>query len=85
MPKAYFEPENMRALAEVFAEAKTRLNRCDVNDPAALDLIAARILHLAADGMPPWTILREIVPDIEPFPSPENVEGEAHVTRDRSG
>lgn len=66
MPKAYFEPENLNALVEVFTEAKRRLNSNDFNDPAKLDLIAHRILSLASDGMPPWMILREIKAQIEP-------------------
>ncbi|MFZ5675657.1 MAG: hypothetical protein ACOZAM_22080 [Pseudomonadota bacterium] len=69
IPKAYFEPENICALAEVLAEAKHRLNLRDVNDPATLDYIAARILGLAADGVPPWTILREIAPIVGEVPA----------------
>ncbi len=67
MPKAYFEPENLVALAEVFAEARRRLSISDFNDPAKLDLVAHRILSLASDGMPPWLILREIAPQVEPM------------------
>ncbi len=69
MPKAYFEPSNLRALAEVFAEAKRRLNRADVNDPTKLDYVAARIFSLAADGMPPWAILGEVAPAIGEVPA----------------
>lgn len=65
MPKAYFEPENLNALVEVFTEAKRRLNSKDFNDPTKLDLVAHRILTLASDGMPPWMILREIAPQID--------------------
>jgi len=65
MPKAYFEPENLNALIEVFTEAKRRLNIQDVNDPTKLDWVAHRILSFAADGMPPQTILQEIAPDVE--------------------
>jgi hypothetical protein len=61
MPRAYFEPESLDALAEVFAEAKRRLNVQDINDPTTLDLLASRILRLAADGLSPWMILGEIV------------------------
>jgi hypothetical protein len=53
MPKAYFEPENLSALIEVFTEAKRRLNSQDINDPSRLDYIASRIFGLAAQGMPP--------------------------------
>ena len=60
MPRAYFEPESLDALAEVFAEAKRRLNARDVNDATTLDLIASRILRLAADGLSPSMILGEI-------------------------
>ncbi len=61
MPRAYFEPESLDALAEVFAAAKRRLNAKDINDPTTLDLIASRILRLAADGLSPGMILKEIV------------------------
>jgi len=62
MPRAYFEPESLDALAEVFAEAKRRLNVQDIKiNPTTLDLLASRILRLAADGLSPWMILREIV------------------------
>jgi hypothetical protein len=61
MPRAYFEPESLDALAEVFAEAKRRLNAKDINDPMTLDLVASRILALAAEGLSPWMILKEIV------------------------
>jgi len=61
MPRAYFEPESLDALAEVFAEAKRRLSARDTNDPTTLDLIASRILGLAADGLSPSMILMEIV------------------------
>lgn len=64
MPRAYFEPESLDALAEVFAEAKRRLN--NINDPTTLDLLASRILGLAADGLSPWMILREIVEQDSP-------------------
>ena len=60
MPKAYFEPESLDALAEIFAEAKRRLNTKDINDPTVLDLIASRILRLAADGLSPSMILTKI-------------------------
>jgi hypothetical protein len=65
MPKAYFEPENLNALVEVFTEAKRRLKRQDLNDPTKLDWVAHRILSLAAEGMSPQAILREIAPDVE--------------------
>jgi hypothetical protein len=60
MPRAYFEPESLDALAEVFAEAKRRLGARDINDPTTLDLVASRILRLAADGLSPSMILAEI-------------------------
>lgn len=65
MPKTYFEPENLNALVEVFTEVKRRLNSQDINDPTKLDLIAHHILRLAADGIPPWTILKQIGSQIE--------------------
>ena len=65
MPKAYFEPETLNALIEVFTEAKRRLNSQDINDPSRLDLVAARIFGLAAQGKPPWMILEEIAPQVE--------------------
>jgi hypothetical protein len=61
MPRAYFEPKSLDALAEVFAQAKRRLNPADINDPMTLEALASRILRLAADGHSPWLILREIV------------------------
>jgi hypothetical protein len=67
MPKAYFEPENLNALTEVFAEVRRRLSAQDINDPTKLDLIATRILGLAADGLTPSEILREIAPQVEPM------------------
>ncbi len=60
MPRAYFEPESLDALAEVFAEAKRRLSPADLNDPTILDLIASRILSLAADGLSPEEIIQAI-------------------------
>jgi hypothetical protein len=60
MPKAYFEPENLSALAEIFAEARRTLSCRDINDPATLDHIARRILRLASDGASPWQILAEM-------------------------
>jgi hypothetical protein len=69
MPKAYFEPENLRALADVLQQAKRQLSAQDINDPEKLDFIAQRILRLASDGKPPWKILREICPEIDPLPT----------------
>ena len=60
MPKAYFDPETLSALGEVFSEAKRMLAERYATDDASLDLIAERILHLAADGMAPGMILHEI-------------------------
>jgi hypothetical protein len=60
MPRAYFEPESLNALAEVFAEAKRRLNVRDINNPTTLDAVASRILALASEGHPPGMILKEI-------------------------
>jgi hypothetical protein len=77
MPRAYFEPESLDALAEVFAEAKRRLNTQDINDPTALDLIASRILSLAADGLSPSMILKEIV---EQDSTQGGANGAAHGT-----
>jgi hypothetical protein len=57
MPRAYFEPENHQALARVFREAREILENRNEVDPATLDLVAHRILALAADGMPPAAIL----------------------------
>ena len=62
MVKAFFEPENLNALAVVFAEAKRRLVERGVADDAALDMLAHRIITLAGQGMPPSMILREIEP-----------------------
>lgn len=62
MPKAYFEPENLDALVDVFHEAKRLLERQGVTHPVALDAVARKILGLAYHGMPPWLILGQIIP-----------------------
>jgi hypothetical protein len=60
LPKTYFEPENLCALAEVFREARRMLGSQDINGPTELDYVAHRILFLAAEGMSPGEILSEI-------------------------
>lgn len=88
MPKAYFEPENLAALAKVFAEIKTRLNSQDVNDPTKLDLIAHRILNLAAEGLPPWLILQEIASQvglIVLYPVHGGIDAATREAADRQG
>ena len=62
MPKAYFEPENLDALAEVFRDAKEILQARQQDSPEIRDQVARRILEIAAKGTPPATILREIIP-----------------------
>jgi hypothetical protein len=62
MSNTYFEPESIRDLVKTFAEAKRRLRS---SDTAMLDIIAHRILRLAADGMSPSMILHEIAPTTE--------------------
>lgn len=62
MPKAYFEPENLDALAEVFHDAKEILQARQQDSPEIRDQVARRILELAANGTHPRTILREIIP-----------------------
>ena len=57
MPRAYFKPENLQALARVFQEARKILENRNEVDPATLDLVAHRILALASNGMPPAAIL----------------------------
>lgn len=66
MLREYFEPENLRALAEVFEEAQSILERRDIEHPVVVDAIARRILELASQGLPPWLILAEIVPPMTP-------------------
>ena len=61
MPKAYFEPENLNALTEVFTEVKRRLVARGMVDPTMLDTVAGRILRMAADGLPPRSILNEVI------------------------
>ena len=63
-PKAYFEPENLDALVEVFTEAKRLLKRQKINDPDQLDEIARHIFDLAAKGDPPWSILNKVIPPL---------------------
>jgi|GEM_PF-6671945 len=53
MPKAYFEPEYLNALVDVFHEAKRILERRGITHPVALDAVARRILSLAQEGVPP--------------------------------
>jgi hypothetical protein len=65
MVKGYFEPENLNALAGVLALAKCQLKSEDLTDPTKLDAVALRILNLAAQGMPPRVILREIASQLE--------------------
>jgi hypothetical protein len=62
MPKAYFEPENLNALTEVFTEVKRRLIAIGMVEPTMLDTVAGRILRMAADGVPPQTILNKVIP-----------------------
>lgn len=62
MPKAYFEPENLDALAEIYQEGKRILLRRECADPVTLDWMARRILNLADQGLPPWLILAQILP-----------------------
>ena len=64
MPKAYFEPENLNALVEVFNEAKRLLERRGISDPDQLDFVARHILDLAYHGHPPWTILNKVLPPL---------------------
>jgi hypothetical protein len=60
MPKTFFEPDNLDALAEIFHEAERDLQRRGLADPVNLDWTARRILNLAGQGLPPWIILAEI-------------------------
>jgi hypothetical protein len=61
MPRAYFEPESLQALARVFQEAHKILENRNEVDPATLDLVAHRILALASNGMPPAAILAKAI------------------------
>ena len=60
MPRGFFEPENLKAMAEVLDEAKRHLPPQDLSDPTKIDGLALRILALATDGWPPWVILRKL-------------------------
>lgn len=87
MPKAYFEPENLRALEEVFAEVKRRLNPQELNDQSRLDFIASRILWLASEGFTPWMILREIASKSkanDTFVVKDDANGQSQETPDQS-
>lgn len=66
MPKAYFEPEHLDALVEVFREAKQNLRRRGITDAVTLDWIARRILSRAGQGLAPRAILAEIIPPVTP-------------------
>jgi hypothetical protein len=61
MPRVYFEPQNMDALAEVFSEAKKILDRQGLLTPESMDDVAKRIFQLASKGTPPCTILGEVL------------------------
>jgi hypothetical protein len=62
MPRAYFDPQHLDALVEVFHEAKRLIERRGATHPVAMDAVARRILELAYTGMPRWLILAEIIP-----------------------
>lgn len=66
MAKAYFDPESLEALVEVFFEAKRLLQRRGFVDQVTLDWIARRILNLADQGLPPRAILAEVLPLMTP-------------------
>ena len=58
--RAYFEPEALVALGDVFREAKAILERRGENTPENLDQTAKRILDLASRGLSPCLILVEV-------------------------
>jgi hypothetical protein len=62
MTKAYFEPQNLRALGEIFQDAHVLLKARGQNSEEIRDRVAKRIIELAAEGSPPWKILRELIP-----------------------
>ncbi|MGE3873581.1 MAG: hypothetical protein AB7F74_11560 [Parvibaculaceae bacterium] len=61
MPKAYFEPENMRALTLVFSEVLEILQSRGTTDSRELDRVAERILYLASKGVSPAYILADVL------------------------
>jgi hypothetical protein len=87
MPQTYFEPENLKALVEVFHEAKRILQRRGSADPVMLDWTARRILNLAAQGLPPSVILAEILPPITPEAAglPAHPGADEIIVQGRSG
>jgi hypothetical protein len=62
MPKAYFEPQNLQALVEVFEDAHRLLKARGQDSAEIRDRVARRIFELAAQGCSPWQILREVIP-----------------------
>ena len=64
MPKAFIEPEQMSALTEVFHEAKRLLEHQGITGNVELEGVARRIIDLARQGTPAWTILSEILPPL---------------------
>jgi len=62
MPKAYFEPQNLRALVEVFEDAHALLKARGQDAEEIRDAVAKRIFELAGRGTPPYQILRELIP-----------------------
>jgi hypothetical protein len=62
MPRAYFEPQNLYALGEIFQEAHILLKARGQDSEEIRDRVARRIIELATEGSPPWKILRELIP-----------------------
>ncbi|MGE0007762.1 MAG: hypothetical protein AB7S92_19550 [Parvibaculaceae bacterium] len=60
MPRSYFDPENLRGLAQVFSEARTILEARGQATPYELDQMAKKILLLAAEGIAPPHILADV-------------------------
>ena len=61
MPRMYFEPENLQALARVFEKAQVILENRNEADPATLDFVAHRIFAMASNGMTPALILANML------------------------
>jgi hypothetical protein len=61
MLRTYFEPENLKALAWVFDEARLILEKRNEASPEALDFAAHRIFALASNGLTPALILANVL------------------------
>ena len=84
MPKAYFEPQNLRALVQVFEDAHRLLKARGQDTDEICGRVARRIFELAAQGNSPWQILRELIP-MSPADLGLRIPPDREIRTDRSG